>query len=55
MKNQIKIPVRTLAEYVHRSGSIVSGFRTASSFTEGSRIHREVQNTYNEHDQSEVF
>jgi DNA excision repair protein ERCC-2 len=55
MKNQIKIPVRTLAEYVHRSGSIVSGFRTASSFTEGSRIHREVQNTYNEHDQREVF
>ena len=55
MKNQIKIPVRTLAEYVHRSGSIVSGFRTASSFTEGSRIHREVQNTYNEQDQSEVF
>lgn len=55
MKNQIKISVRTLAEYVHRSGSIVSGFRTASSFTEGSRIHREVQNTYSEHDQSEVF
>jgi DNA excision repair protein ERCC-2 len=55
MKNVIKISVRTLAEYVHKSGSIVSGFRTASSFTEGSRIHREVQKTYNEQDQSEVF
>ncbi|MBS8264354.1 ATP-dependent DNA helicase [Mesobacillus boroniphilus] len=55
MKNVIKIPVRTLAEYVHKSGSIVSGFSSASSFTEGSRIHREVQKTYNEHDQSEVF
>lgn len=55
MKNVMKISVRTLAEYVYRSGSIVTGFRTASSFTEGSRIHREVQNTYNEHDQREVF
>lgn len=55
MENVIKIPVRSLAEYVHKSGSIVSGFRTTSSFTEGSRIHREVQKTYSEHDQSEVF
>ena len=55
MKSVMKIPVRTLAEYVYKSGSIVSGFRLSSSFTEGSRIHREVQKTYNEHDQSEVF
>jgi DNA excision repair protein ERCC-2 len=55
MENVIKIPVRSLAEYVHKSGSIVSGFRTTSSFTEGSRIHREVQKTYSEHDQSEVY
>jgi DNA excision repair protein ERCC-2 len=55
MENVIKIPVRALAEYVHKSGSIVSGFRTTSSFTEGSRIHREVQKTYSEHDRSEVF
>ncbi|WLR56918.1 helicase C-terminal domain-containing protein [Mesobacillus subterraneus] len=55
MENQVRIPVRTLAEYVYKSGSIVSGFRTTSSFTEGSRIHREVQKTYSEHDQSEVF
>ncbi|MBT2638224.1 ATP-dependent DNA helicase [Bacillus sp. ISL-39] len=54
MENVMKISVRTLAEYVYKSGSIVSGFRTASSFTEGSRIHREVQKTYNEQDQSEV-
>lgn len=51
----IKIPVRALAEYVYSSGSIESGFRTATSFTEGSRIHREVQKTYDENDQSEVF
>jgi DNA excision repair protein ERCC-2 len=55
MEYEIKIPVRALAEYVYSSGSIESGFRTATSFTEGSRIHREVQKTYDENDQSEVF
>jgi DNA excision repair protein ERCC-2 len=52
---EIKIPVRALAEYVYSSGSIESGFRSASSFTEGSRIHREVQKTYQDSDQSEVL
>ncbi|WP_079509248.1 ATP-dependent DNA helicase [Mesobacillus jeotgali] len=55
MKHVIKIPVRSLAEYVYKSGSIESGFRTSSSFAEGSRIHREVQKSYQEMDQSEVF
>lgn len=55
MQKVVKIPVRTLAEYVYKSGSIVSGFSSTSSFTEGSRIHREVQKTYNEQDQSEVY
>jgi DNA excision repair protein ERCC-2 len=54
METVIKVPVRTLAEYVYSSGSIESGFRTAASFTEGSRIHREIQKTYAEEDQSEV-
>jgi DNA excision repair protein ERCC-2 len=55
MEYEVKIPVRALAEYVYSSGSIESGFRTATSFTEGSRIHREVQKTYQENDQSEVL
>ncbi|CAM4023043.1 helicase C-terminal domain-containing protein [Mesobacillus thioparans] len=55
MEHIIKIPVRMLAEYVYKTGSIESGFKTASSFTEGSRIHREIQKTYQEMDQSEVF
>lgn len=55
MENSIKVPVRTLAEYVYSSGSIESGFRTASSFTEGSRIHREIQKTYSGEDKSEVY
>ncbi|MGV2938792.1 ATP-dependent DNA helicase [Mesobacillus sp. LC4] len=55
MQKVVKIPVRTLAEYVYKSGSIVSGFSSTSSFAEGSRIHREVQKTYNEQDQCEVY
>ena len=55
MAYEIKIPVRALAEYVYSSGSIESGFKTASSFTEGARIHRDVQKTYHEDDQNEVF
>jgi DNA excision repair protein ERCC-2 len=55
MHNVVKIPVRTLAEYVYKNGSIASGFTSSTSFTEGSRIHREVQKTYSEQDQSEVF
>ncbi|MBT2681036.1 ATP-dependent DNA helicase [Bacillus sp. ISL-35] len=55
MEHVIKIPVRMLAEYVFKTGSIESGFKTASSFSEGSRIHREIQKTYQEMDQSEVF
>ncbi len=51
----MKVPVRTLAEYVYRSGSIQSGFKTSSSFTEGARIHREIQKNYHESDRSEVF
>lgn len=54
MNDVIKVSVRSLAEYVFKSGSLVSGFKSASTFTEGSRIHREVQNTYHADDQSEV-
>ncbi|WP_157841633.1 hypothetical protein [Mesobacillus subterraneus] len=46
MKKIIKIPVRVLAEYVFKTGSIELGFKSASSFSEGSRIHREIQKTY---------
>ncbi|HAQ07485.1 MAG TPA: ATP-dependent helicase, partial [Bacillus bacterium] len=55
MAYEVKIPVRALAEYSYRSGSIESGFRTASTFTEGIKIHRDVQKSYHENDQSEVF
>lgn len=51
----VKISVRTLVEYVFRSGNIESGFRTSSTLTEGTKAHKKIQNTYNEKDQKEVF
>ncbi|ADU29342.1 ATP-dependent DNA helicase [Evansella cellulosilytica] len=55
MTNMVKISVRNLVEYVYRSGSIESGFRTSSTMTEGTRIHQLIQKGYGEHDEKEVF
>ncbi|WNB91269.1 ATP-dependent DNA helicase [Bacillus sp. NEB1478] len=55
MTQSIKISVRTLVEYVYRSGSIESGFRTATSLTEGTKAHQNIQKTYGELDAAEVF
>ncbi|CAM3731367.1 MULTISPECIES: ATP-dependent DNA helicase [Paenibacillus] len=54
MPHTIQISVRPLVEYVFRSGSIVSGFRSAASLTEGTRAHQQVQREYGENDQKEV-
>lgn len=54
MPHTIQISVRPLVEYVFRSGSITSGFRTATSLTEGTRAHQQVQRDYGENDQKEV-
>ncbi len=54
MDNEYKISVRALVEYVFSSGSIESGFRTATSLTEGTRAHIELQKDYQESDQREV-
>ncbi|MNW29064.1 ATP-dependent DNA helicase DinG [compost metagenome] len=50
----IRISVRPLVEYVYRSGSIVAGFRTASSMQEGTRIHQEIQRDYQPNDRKEL-
>ncbi|MDF2925690.1 MAG: ATP-dependent helicase [Paenibacillaceae bacterium] len=50
----IAVPVRELAEYAHRSGSIEAGFRSAAPLAEGVRIHKAVQEGYQEPDQKEV-
>ncbi|MDR0267081.1 helicase C-terminal domain-containing protein [Paenibacillus sp.] len=51
----VNISVRPLVEYVFRSGSIDSGFHTAASMHEGTRIHQRVQRAYQEGDQKEVY
>ncbi|MBS4201843.1 ATP-dependent DNA helicase [Bacillus sp. FJAT-49732] len=55
MDYQIKIAVRPLVEYVYRSGSIESGFRSVTTLTEGTKAHRKIQKEYSESDESEVF
>ncbi len=54
-QNQVRIPVRPLVEYVFRSGSIETGFRTNASMQEGTRIHQQVQKLYADEDQKEVY
>ncbi|SET54271.1 Rad3-related DNA helicase [Oceanobacillus limi] len=55
MVKGIKISVRSLVEYVFRSGSIESGFRSATSMLEGTKAHQRIQQTYKEGDQKEVY
>ncbi|OAS82717.1 MULTISPECIES: ATP-dependent DNA helicase [Metabacillus] len=55
MLPEIKLSVRTLVEYVFRSGSIDNSFRTATTLTEGTKTHKAIQSTYQETDQKEVF
>lgn len=50
----MKISVRNLVEYVFRSGSIDSRFRTVTTLQLGTRLHQAVQNTYQESDEKEV-
>lgn len=54
-ESMVNIAVRTLVEYVFRSGSLESGFRTAVSLTEGTKAHQQVQKQYGEGDQKEVY
>ncbi|WP_411344147.1 ATP-dependent DNA helicase [Paenibacillus sp. WLX1005] len=54
MTTLIEIPVRPLVEYVYRTGSIESGFRVAQSMQEGTRIHKQIQEGYDEHGEKEV-
>ncbi|QGQ45547.1 ATP-dependent DNA helicase [Metabacillus sediminilitoris] len=55
MLPEIKLSVRTLVEYVFRSGSIDNRFRTHATLTEGTKAHKAIQSTYQESDQKEVF
>ncbi|MDQ0872420.1 DNA excision repair protein ERCC-2 [Paenibacillus sp. V4I3] len=55
MTPNVNISVRSLVEYVYRSGSIESGFRTSRALTEGTKAHQKVQKQYGESDQHEVY
>lgn len=55
MKDQVKIAVRPLVEYAFRSGDLDSGTRTGTALTEGTKAHQQVQKSYGEADQKEVY
>jgi Rad3-related DNA helicase len=55
MSDEIPISVRALVEYVFRSGSIDSRFRSQSTLIDGTRIHQKIQKTYQKDDQKEVY
>ncbi|MFD1019920.1 helicase C-terminal domain-containing protein [Thalassobacillus hwangdonensis] len=51
----MKISVRSLVEYVFRTGSIDNRFRSSTALTEGTEIHQQVQREYKEGDEKELF
>ncbi|WP_419885395.1 helicase C-terminal domain-containing protein [Paenibacillus sp. B-A-8] len=55
MDHTVTLSVRTLVEYVFRSGSIESGFHGTASMVEGTRIHQKIQKQYKEGDRKEVY
>ncbi len=54
MHEKIRVSVRPLVEYAYRSGSIDARFRTATTMTEGTRLHQMIQKEYGEADRKEV-
>lgn len=55
MKRIVPISVRALVEFVFRSGSMESGYRSAAAMAEGMRIHQKIQKRYKEGDRKEVY
>ena len=55
MQKEYRISIRHLVEYVYRSGDLDNRFRAATSMSEGTRIHQEIQSTYEPDDEKEVF
>ncbi|KAF0816614.1 DinG family ATP-dependent helicase [Bacillus sp. ZZV12-4809] len=55
MHDKIKISVRSLVEYVYKSGSIETGFRSSVPLSQGTRIHQRIQKLYGDEGQEEVF
>jgi DNA excision repair protein ERCC-2 len=55
MPDTMALSVRALVEYVFRSGSLDSEFRTMSTLAEGTKAHQKIQKQYSELDQKEVY
>ncbi|WP_260471959.1 ATP-dependent DNA helicase [Bacillus salinus] len=55
MQQATQISVRSLVEYVFRSGSIDSRFRSSSTLQQGTDIHKMIQQTYGPNDEKEVY
>ncbi|MFC7371893.1 ATP-dependent DNA helicase [Fictibacillus iocasae] len=55
MSEGVKISVRSLVEYMYRSGSITSGFMSSASLTDGTKAHQKIQKTYGKNDEREVY
>lgn len=52
---QLRLSARGLVEYVFRSGSIETGFRSAAPLLDGTKAHQKIQKTYGKNDQKEVY
>lgn len=46
----IKVSVRSLVEYAHKSGSIDVGYQNTVSLIDGTKAHQKIQSLYNESD-----
>jgi DNA excision repair protein ERCC-2 len=55
MPDVVALSVRALVEYVFRSGSLDSGFRTMNTLAEGTKAHQKIQKQYGELDRKEVY
>ncbi|MBO9596495.1 MAG: ATP-dependent DNA helicase [Cohnella sp.] len=55
MPDVVSLSVRSLVEYVNSSGSIDSGFRSATALQDGTKAHQKIQKQYGESDQKEVY
>lgn len=55
MGSTVALSVRTLVEYVFRSGSIEPGFHGTGAMVEGTIIHQKIQKQYKEGDRKEVY
>jgi DNA excision repair protein ERCC-2 len=54
-KNEVRISVRNLVEFILRRGSIDSRFMSMNRAVEGTKAHRKVQKFYEEGYEAEVF